>query len=121
VFPTLIGKDVLEKNSTVVTDRDSQEINQLEEAATKYFPNVYRLRRSWLSCRILSPNRIWALPINPSTLVKQSIQIEHLDIDRSPPNAEAICPPLRIIDRQVPLACQCCSHLGRLGVQDVFS
>jgi hypothetical protein len=47
MFPTLIGKDVLEKINIVVTDGDSQEITQLEEAAVKYFLNVYIMRYSW--------------------------------------------------------------------------
>jgi hypothetical protein len=47
VFHALIGKDVLEKINIVITDGDSQEITQLEEAVIKYFPNVYRMRCSW--------------------------------------------------------------------------
>jgi hypothetical protein len=43
VFPSLIGKDVLNKVNIVVTDGDSQEITQLEEAVNKFFPQVYRL------------------------------------------------------------------------------
>jgi hypothetical protein len=47
VFPVLIGQEVLNKVSIVVTDGDSQEINQLEDAVNKFFPNVYRIRCSW--------------------------------------------------------------------------
>jgi hypothetical protein len=47
VFPVLIGKYVLNKLSVVVTDGDSQEITQFEEAAKQFFPNVYRIRCSW--------------------------------------------------------------------------
>jgi hypothetical protein len=47
VFPVLIGKEVLNKVSIVVTDGDSQEITQLEDAVKKHFPSVYRLRCSW--------------------------------------------------------------------------
>jgi hypothetical protein len=47
VFPVLVGKDVLNKLSVVVTDGDSQEITQLEEAAKQFFPNVCRMRCSW--------------------------------------------------------------------------
>ena len=47
VFPALIGKDVLDKISVVITDGDSQEITQLENAVEKFFRNVYRLRCSW--------------------------------------------------------------------------
>jgi hypothetical protein len=47
VFPTLVGKDFLEKTNIVVIDGDSQVSTQLEEALIKYFSNVYRLRRLW--------------------------------------------------------------------------
>jgi hypothetical protein len=47
VFPKLIGTEVLNKISIVVTDGDSQEITQLEDAVTKFFPSVYRIRCSW--------------------------------------------------------------------------
>jgi hypothetical protein len=47
VFPVLIGKDVLNKLSIVVTDGAAQEITQLEEAAKVFSPNVYRIRCSW--------------------------------------------------------------------------
>ena len=47
VFPVLIGKDVLNKVSLMVTDGDSQEISQLEDSVKKFFPNVYRIRCSW--------------------------------------------------------------------------
>jgi hypothetical protein len=36
VFPALIGKDVLEKISIVVTDKDSQEITQLSSTSPTY-------------------------------------------------------------------------------------
>jgi hypothetical protein len=47
VFPVLIGTEVLNKVSIVVTDGDSQEITQLEDAVNKFFPKVYRIRCSW--------------------------------------------------------------------------
>jgi hypothetical protein len=47
VFPVLIGKEVLKKISIIVTDGDSQEITQLEDAVNKYCPDVRRLRCSW--------------------------------------------------------------------------
>jgi hypothetical protein len=43
VFPVLIDSDVLSKLSIVVTDGDSQEINQLDNAVTKFFPDVYQI------------------------------------------------------------------------------
>jgi hypothetical protein len=47
VFPVLVGKEVLSKLSINVTDGNSQEITQLEDAVNKYFPNVYRIQCSW--------------------------------------------------------------------------
>jgi hypothetical protein len=47
VFLVLIGKEVLNKISIVVTDGDSQEITQLKDAVTKLFPNVYHICCSW--------------------------------------------------------------------------
>ena len=47
VFPVLLGKEVLNKLSIVVTDGDSQEITQLEDSVNKFFPGVYRMRCSW--------------------------------------------------------------------------
>ena len=46
VLPALIGVEVLNKVNIVVIDGDSQEINQFDDAVTKYFPNVYRIRCS---------------------------------------------------------------------------
>ena len=43
VFPILIGRDVLNNLSRLVTDGDSQEITQLEDAVNKYYPSVYRI------------------------------------------------------------------------------
>jgi hypothetical protein len=47
VFPVLIGKEVLKKISIIVTDGDSQEITQLEDAVNKFCPTVRRIRCSW--------------------------------------------------------------------------
>ena len=47
VFPVLIGKEVLQKISIIVTDGDSQEITQLEDAVNKFCPTVKRIRCSW--------------------------------------------------------------------------
>jgi hypothetical protein len=44
VFPVLIGKDVSNKLSIVVTDGNSQEITELEDTVNKFFPNVYHIR-----------------------------------------------------------------------------
>jgi hypothetical protein len=46
-FPDLIGQDVLNKISLVVTDGGLQEITQLQDAVNKFFPNVYLIRCSW--------------------------------------------------------------------------
>jgi hypothetical protein len=47
VLPVLIGQDVLNKVSLVVTDGDSQEITQLEDLVNRYFPGVYCIHCSW--------------------------------------------------------------------------
>jgi hypothetical protein len=47
VLPALLGKEVLQKISIIVTDGDSQEIGQLEDAVRNFFPNAYRIRCSW--------------------------------------------------------------------------
>ena len=47
VFPALLGKDVLQHIKVIVTDGDSQEIQQLEEAIKTHFPDAYRIRCSW--------------------------------------------------------------------------
>ena len=47
VFPALLGNEVMKKVKVLVTDGDSQEISQLDDAATKFFPNAHRIRCSW--------------------------------------------------------------------------
>jgi hypothetical protein len=47
VLTALIGKEVLNKINIIVTDGDSQEIGQLEDAVTNHFPNIYRICCSW--------------------------------------------------------------------------
>jgi hypothetical protein len=47
VFPALLGSEVMKKIKIIVTDGDSQEISQLDDAATKFFPNAHRIRCSW--------------------------------------------------------------------------
>ena len=47
VFPALLGKDVLSKVKIIVTDGDSQEIQQLDAAIVLYFKNAFRIRCSW--------------------------------------------------------------------------
>jgi hypothetical protein len=48
IVPVLIGKeDVLAKLSLVVTDGDSQEITQLEDAVRELFPDIYQIQCSW--------------------------------------------------------------------------
>jgi hypothetical protein len=45
VLPALLGKDVLERIKMIVTDGDSQEISQLDDAITMFFPEG--IRCSW--------------------------------------------------------------------------
>jgi hypothetical protein len=47
VLPALLGKDVLKRIKIIVTDGGSQEISQLDDAITIFFPNAYRIRCSW--------------------------------------------------------------------------
>ena len=47
VFPTLFGKDLLKSVNSFVTDGDSQEIRQIEEAMHQFCPNAIRIRCSW--------------------------------------------------------------------------
>jgi hypothetical protein len=41
VLPALLGKDVLKTIKIIVTDGNSQEISQLDDAITIFFPNAY--------------------------------------------------------------------------------
>jgi hypothetical protein len=45
--PTLLGKKVMKKIRIIVTDGDSQEIAQLDDAIKKFFPEANRIRCSW--------------------------------------------------------------------------
>jgi hypothetical protein len=47
VVPALLEKDVLKRIKIIVTDGDSQEISQLDDAISKFFPDAYRIRCSW--------------------------------------------------------------------------
>jgi hypothetical protein len=47
VFPALLGTDVLKRIKIIVTDGDSQEISQVDDAVARFFPNAYRIRCSW--------------------------------------------------------------------------
>jgi hypothetical protein len=47
VLPALLGKDVLKRIKIIVTDGDSQEISQLNDAITIFFPYAYLIRCSW--------------------------------------------------------------------------
>ena len=47
VFPTLLGKDVLTNIVVFVTDGDSQETSQLDNAIDVFFPQAKRIRCIW--------------------------------------------------------------------------
>jgi hypothetical protein len=47
VLPALLGKDVLKRRKIIVTDGDSQEISQLDDALASFFPEAYWIRCSW--------------------------------------------------------------------------
>jgi hypothetical protein len=41
VVPALLGKDVLKRIKSIVTNGNSQEIGQLDDAINLFFPNAY--------------------------------------------------------------------------------
>jgi hypothetical protein len=43
----VLGRNILNKLSLPVTDGDSQEITQYQDAVNKYFPSVYHIQCSW--------------------------------------------------------------------------
>jgi hypothetical protein len=45
--PALLGKEVMKKTRIIVTDGDSQEFAQLDDAIKKFFPEANRIRCSW--------------------------------------------------------------------------
>ena len=47
VMPALLGKDLLLRVRAVITDGDSQEISQLDDALKNYMPTAQRLRCGW--------------------------------------------------------------------------
>ncbi|KAI2512498.1 hypothetical protein MHU86_1951 [Fragilaria crotonensis] len=47
VMPALLGKDLLLRVRAVITDGDSQEISQLDDALRNYMPTAQRLRCGW--------------------------------------------------------------------------
>jgi len=46
VIPALLGQDI-KRTSMIITDGDSQEITQLDNAILQYFPQVFRQRCGW--------------------------------------------------------------------------
>jgi hypothetical protein len=42
VLPALLGKEVLKRIKIIVTNGDSQEINQLDDAIAAFLPDAYR-------------------------------------------------------------------------------
>ena len=47
VFPTLFGRSLLADVKSIITDGNSQEISQLEDAMHQYFTSAIRIRCSW--------------------------------------------------------------------------
>ena len=47
VFPTLLGMDALARIAVFITDGDSQETSQLDNAILRLFPQAYRVRCIW--------------------------------------------------------------------------
>jgi len=46
VFPALLGQDI-KRTKMIITDGDSQEITQLDNAILRFFPQVFRQRCGW--------------------------------------------------------------------------
>jgi hypothetical protein len=47
VLPALLGRDILKRIKTIVTDGNSQEISQLDDAIAMFFPHAYQIRCYW--------------------------------------------------------------------------
>ena len=47
LLPEMYGNQVLSNVNTIITDGDSQEISQLDNAITTFFPHVKRIRCGW--------------------------------------------------------------------------
>ena len=47
LLPEMYGNQVLSNVNTFITDGDSQEISQLDNAITTFFPRVKRIRCGW--------------------------------------------------------------------------
>ena len=50
VFPQVFTGSILSRVNCIITDGDTQQINQLDTALTKYFPNAVRVRCGWYVC-----------------------------------------------------------------------
>jgi hypothetical protein len=74
--------------NTVVTDGDSQEITQLEEAVNKYFPDVYRFRYSW---HTIDPgwHKKVKVPLGGHARKKMPLRLKGIKSKKAPPLTES--------------------------------
>ena len=88
VFPTLLGMDALARIAVFITDGDSQETSQLDNAIDQLFPQAFRVRCIWHAvdrgmatnfpkCPVIKQTRDAHLRLQRKKYDKAELQVRH--------------------------------------------